>query len=115
MKLVKSIRRFVKRIATFIDKNIVVPITKLVLFITSKFDKNGRVFENLLSKNNTLLYLSLFIAVVILLLIVYDIGEGISVVKGLKNQQGGLINENGRTKQFFKDDYIRSRTGAEDS
>lgn len=70
----------------------------------------GEIYEKSIFKK-----ILLIIAVVILLLIVYDIGEGISVVKGLKNQQGGLINENGRTKQFFKDDYIRSGTGAEDS
>ena len=69
MKLVKSIKRFVKKIATFVDKKIVVPITKLVLLITSKFDKNGRKFENLLSRNTTLLYLSLFIAVIIFIVI----------------------------------------------
>ena len=69
MKLVALIKRFIRRIANFIDKKIVIPITKLVLLVTSKFDKNNRKFENLLSRNTTLLYLSLFIAVVIFVVI----------------------------------------------
>lgn len=69
MKIVKSIKRIVRKISIFIDKKIVVPITKLVLLITSKFDTNSRKFENLLSRNNTLLYVSLFLAVVIFIVI----------------------------------------------
>ena len=69
MKLIKSIKRFVNRISNFIDKKIVVPITKLVLLITSKFDTNSRKFENLLSRNNTLLFVSLFLAIVIFIVI----------------------------------------------
>lgn len=69
MKLIKSIKKFFLNISSFIDKKIVVPITKLVLLITSKFDKNGRVFENLLSRTNTLLFISLFLAVVIFVVI----------------------------------------------
>ncbi len=69
MKILKSIRNFFKKIITFIDKRIVVPITKLVLLITSKFDANSRKFENLLSRNNTLLFVSLFLAVIIFIVI----------------------------------------------
>lgn len=92
MKLIKSIRIFIKKIATFIDKKIVVPITKLVLLITSKFNKNGRVFENLLSKNNTLLYLSLFIAIVIFIVIDQKIIVFTdNAAEVLKNQQVKVI------------------------
>jgi len=92
MKLVKSIKRFVKKIATFVDKKIVVPITKLVLLITSKFDKNGRKFENLLSRNTTLLYLSLFIAVVIFIVIDQKIIVFTdNAAEVLKNQQVNVI------------------------
>ena len=54
MKILKMIKNFFLKISSFIDKKIVVPITKLVLFISSKFDKNGRKLENLLSRTNTL-------------------------------------------------------------
>ncbi len=63
MKIVKSIKKFFKAITNFIDKKIVVPITKLILAISSKFDPNNRKFENLLSRNNTLLFISLFLAI----------------------------------------------------
>lgn len=69
MKLIKSIKRIIRKISNFIDKKIVVPITKLVLLITSKFDTNSRKFENLLSRNNTLLFVSLFLAIVIFIMI----------------------------------------------
>lgn len=92
MKLAKSIKRLIKKFATLIDKKIVVPITKLVLLITSKFDKNGRKFENLLSKNTTLLYLSLFIAVVIFIVIDQKIIVFTdNAAEVLKNQQVNVI------------------------
>ena len=69
MKLIKSIKRVVNKISDFIDKKIIIPITKLVLLITSKFDTNNRKFENLLSRNNTLLFVSLFLAIVIFIVI----------------------------------------------
>lgn len=69
MKLIKSIKRFIKKITNFVDKKIIVPSTKLVLLITSKFDTNSRKFENLLSRNNTLLFVSLFLAVIIFIVI----------------------------------------------
>lgn len=69
MKIIKMIKHFIRKTSIFIDKKIVVPITKLVLLITSKFDSNSRKFENLLSRNNTLLFISLFLAIVIFIVI----------------------------------------------
>ena len=69
MKIVKSIKKIFKTITVFIDKRIVVPITKLILAITSKFDSNNKKFENLLSRNNTLLFISLFLAIVTFIVI----------------------------------------------
>lgn len=69
MKIIKMIKRFIRKTSIFIDKKIVVPITKLVLLVTSKFDNNSRKFENLLSRNNTLLFISLFLAIVIFIVI----------------------------------------------
>ena len=69
MKLLKMIKNFFLKISSFIDKKIVVPITKLVLLVTSKFDTNGRKFENLLSRTNTLLFISLFLAAAVFIII----------------------------------------------
>lgn len=68
-KILKSIRIFFLSIWKFIDRKIILPITKLILGITSKFDKSGKFFENWLSKRNTLLFISLFMAVVIFVVI----------------------------------------------
>ncbi len=62
-KIIKGIKIFSKNIAHLIDKKIILPITKLVLSITNKFDNSGRKFENWLSRSNTLLFISLFLAV----------------------------------------------------
>ena len=58
-----------KSIARFIDKKIVVPITRLVVKITGGFDKSGKHFETWLSKSNTLLFISLFLAITIFIII----------------------------------------------
>lgn len=68
-KLIKMLRNFIKNISKFIDKKIVVPITKLVLLITSKFDNSGRKVENWLTKTNTLLFISLFLAIILFIMI----------------------------------------------
>lgn len=65
----KSIIRFFRKIASFIDKKIVVPITKIILKITTKFDKSGKKVENWLTKTNTLLFISLFLAIAIFIMI----------------------------------------------
>lgn len=53
----------------FIDKKIIVPITKLVLSITNKFSNSNLKIERLLSKSNTLLFISLFLAIIIFIVI----------------------------------------------
>src|SRR5574344_1899734 len=65
----KSIIRFFRKIASFIDKKIVVPITKIILKITTKFDKSGKKVENWLTKTNTLLFISLFLSIAIFIMI----------------------------------------------
>lgn len=55
--------------ASFVDKKIVVPITKVVLAFSSKFDKSGRRMEKWLTQSNTLLFISLFLAIVIFIMI----------------------------------------------
>ena len=59
-KIIKSIYSFFSKI---VDKLIVVPVSKLILFINKKYDKPSKRFENWLSKSNTLLFISLIMAV----------------------------------------------------
>lgn len=63
-KIIKSFRNFFHAIGSFFDRKVIIPITKLVLKITEKFDKSSRKFENWLSKTSTLLFISLVIAIV---------------------------------------------------
>ena len=56
-----------KRIARFIDKKIIVPVTKLVMKVT-KFGGSNRSLETWLSRSNTLLFVSLFLAVLVFFL-----------------------------------------------
>jgi len=65
----KMLNKLFRAIFSFVDKKIVVPITKLVLGITNKFDKSGRKLENWLTKTNTLLFVSLFLAVITFIMI----------------------------------------------
>jgi YbbR domain-containing protein len=67
--IAKAIRNFFNKIWVFIDKRILIPITKMILSITSRFDKSGKMFENWLSKSNTLLFVSLFVAVTIFIVV----------------------------------------------
>ena len=68
-KTLKSISTFFIAIWKFIDKKIIVPITKLVLKVTGGYDKSGKRIENFLSKRNTLLFIALFSALVIFIVI----------------------------------------------
>ncbi|MDD2434675.1 MAG: CdaR family protein [Bacilli bacterium] len=68
-KIAKIIKNLVISIGKLVDTKIINPITKLILTITSKFEKSGKKFENWLSKANTLLYISLFLAIVIFIAI----------------------------------------------
>lgn len=68
-KIIKSIKKFFLAIWRFIDRGIILPITKLVLNLTNNFDKSGKAFENWLSKKNTLLFISLFLAVTAFIII----------------------------------------------
>lgn len=65
----KKLSNLFHKIAKSFDKYIVVPITRLVLKITSSFDKSGHKLENILSKQTTLLFLSLFLAIGLFILV----------------------------------------------
>ena len=57
------IKKILKVIFTFIDKLLVVPITKLILTVSNKLNSNNRGLEKFLSKSNNLLFISLTLAV----------------------------------------------------
>ena len=63
------ITRFFKKIYRFIDKYIVVPISRAVYYLSKKFKKNQGKLDKILNKPNFLIYLSLLIAVGLFLLI----------------------------------------------
>lgn len=69
MKIIKAIRNFFHNLFKIIDRKIIVPITKLILKITSKLNHSGKKVENWLSRTNTLLFVSLFLAVLIFIVI----------------------------------------------
>lgn len=69
MKILKAIKNFFHNLWRAIDKAIIVPITKLILKFTNKANHSGKKIENWLSKSNTLLYLSLFLAILVFIVI----------------------------------------------
>lgn len=68
-KFLKAFKSFFKGIWKFIDKAIIIPVTKFVLIFTTKFDGSGKVLENWLSKTNTILYISLFLSIVAFIIV----------------------------------------------
>ena len=55
---------FIKAIIKMIDKKVITPITKFILLITDKMSKRTDRFERWLVKKNTLVFLSLLIAII---------------------------------------------------
>ena len=64
-KFIQTMNRFFSNIWRFIDRKIIVPITKLILKLTGNVDRSGKHFENWLSRPTTLLFISLFLAIFI--------------------------------------------------
>lgn len=69
MKIIKLFRNFFRNIWKIIDRKIVTPLTKLVVIITDRFSNYSNKFEKWLSRSNTLLFISLFIAVVVFIVV----------------------------------------------
>ena len=91
MKMLKGIIRFFRRIfrgiGRIIDKLFVTPLTRLGLFLGEKSDKGAGKFEKWLNKKNTLVFLSLILA---LLLFFYVSNQSTivdSAAEVLKNQK----------------------------
>lgn len=55
---------FIKAIARFIDKKIITPITKFILMISEKMGNRTDKFERWLVRKNTLIFISLVLAIV---------------------------------------------------
>ncbi|MDE6284712.1 MAG: hypothetical protein K2M17_03115 [Bacilli bacterium] len=62
-------KKFFKAIYRFIDKFIVVPISRLIYYFTKKSKKNKGKLDKILNQPNFLIYLSLALAVIMFLLI----------------------------------------------
>lgn len=58
-----------QKIASFIDKKIVMPTTRLVVKISKGFESSGKTLEGFLSKQNTLLFISLLCAIAVFIII----------------------------------------------
>lgn len=64
-----KITNFFKSIFNFLDRHIIMPMTRLVFKITKKLSVPNRKFETWLSKQTTLLFLSLFLAIIIFVVV----------------------------------------------
>lgn len=69
----KTITKMFKKIGSFfsniINKLFVLPLSKLVLWINTKFEKPSKTIENWLSRSNTLLFISLLMALAVFIII----------------------------------------------
>ena len=65
----KKLTNFFKLLSNFFDRYIIMPITRLVFKITKRMNVPNKRFESWLSKQTTLLFLSLFIAVAIFVVV----------------------------------------------
>ena len=63
------ITKFFKKIYKFIDQKIVVPISRFIYYLSKKFKKNQGKLDKLLNRPHFLIYLSLFLAVIMFILI----------------------------------------------
>lgn len=68
-KIFNSVKSFFTKIWHAIDKVIVIPITKLILFFNNNLQDSGKKFENWLSKTNTLLFISLIFAIIMFIVV----------------------------------------------
>lgn len=62
-------KKIVNNIIEFFDKKIVTPITRLFVKLSTKYDGSGKKLEKLLTKSNSLLYISLFLSLLIFIVI----------------------------------------------
>ncbi len=65
----KLFKKIFSSIWSVIDKIIVTPITKLIMKISESVDKNGKYIEKWLTRKNTLIFISLFIALIVFFMV----------------------------------------------
>ncbi|MCM1370682.1 MAG: CdaR family protein [Clostridium sp.] len=68
-KVINGIKSFFELIWKVIDKFIINPITKFILFIDSKINNQKKGLENWISKKTTLLFISLVFAIAIFIIV----------------------------------------------
>jgi YbbR domain-containing protein len=61
-KMLNTIKYLILNIVRFIDRKIIIPITRLLLVIRDNINSDSRRFEKLLSKKNSLLFISLIMS-----------------------------------------------------
>ena len=84
----KTIKGLFRKISKFIDKTIIIPITKLVVKIAGKYDVSDKKFEGFISRQTTLLFISLFMAVTFFIVVDQKlIGFSTSSAEVFKNQK----------------------------
>ncbi|MBR1376395.1 MAG: hypothetical protein IJ565_01075 [Bacilli bacterium] len=65
----KKTNNSLSKIEKAFDKYIIMPITRLIVRITERFGNKGKFLETWLSKTNTLLFISLFLAITMFIVI----------------------------------------------
>lgn len=84
----KQQNNFIKRICNFFDNRVILPITRLVFRISKKFSVPNKRFESWLSKQSTLLFISLFLSIAIFIVVDQKIitfsGQSAEVLKDQK-------------------------------
>ena len=65
----KSIKKFFKKIYKFIDKKIIIPITKFFVFIGKKLKLSDKPLEAALTKKSSMIIISLVLAVIIFFIV----------------------------------------------
>lgn len=68
-KIIRSIGKFFRHIGSFFDKWLITPITKLILKIIEFSKNNSKGLERLLGKKQTLIVISLFLALAVFFII----------------------------------------------
>ena len=69
MKKTKKKKGFFYKIGHFFDKKIITPTTRLIVKFTDKFGGSEKSLEGWLSKTNTLLFVSLILALIVFIVI----------------------------------------------
>lgn len=73
----KAIASFFSSIYKIIDRVIIIPITKIIVHITDKFNNRSDRFEKWIRKKNTLIFISLILAIILFL---YVDSESTSII-----------------------------------